>query len=793
MQKKPAYRKKNFSESDSAVSLVDVCCDFQALLICMIDKKGVLLSVNQKGCLIIGKKEADLIGSPFIDLLTDDSERVGFHDLLKKKKATFVHTEAHFEAHVKTTSGNILYGWTVACVHEMTCPDSGLVLIGVDLAHKRDIANRIREREERFRALVENTTDWIWEVDHAMRVTYSNDNCKTVTGYSSKELQGKKPFDFMDKKSAARIRQIFDDSKKTGDPIHALAYPIKTKKNKTIVLETNALPLWHKDGSFKGFRGVNRDISDAVRKTAELEKLINENAELSHTVESTPVIVFVWRAEEKWPIEFVTDNIRRFGYSRKDFLSGRILYSSIIHPDDRERVYTEVEQYSRDARCLSFEQEYRIYTKKGQIRWVDDRTTIRRNDQGQITHYHGVILDITKKKEVEIALRAIQNQQRAILDNIPDIAWLKDLESRFISVNKAFMKQCGKELAEIVGKTDFDFWDDAIAQKYRENDLEIIREKKSLRVEEPFIGCDGKPSTIETYKTPIYDDKGQVVGTTGIAHDMTERRKQESRLRLLSAAVEQSSEGLALISLSGILLYVNEAYAHMHGYTPDEMQGSSLTKYHSVQQMKGMIKARETALQDGFFKTELWQLHKSGSSFPSEVTISVLRDDLENLCGFIISTRDTSVQKMTEAALREKKDALEKKNIALNELLAQIELEKKYIKESVSANIEKLIFPLIAKMRSHAHHDVSKQLDILEANLSDLCSSFGQRISQKALLLTPREIEICNMIKSGMSNKEISELLHVSLETIETHRSNIRKKLELTNKNVNLSVYLQSI
>ena len=82
---------------------------------------------------------------------------------------------------------------------------------------------------------------------------------------------------------------------------------------------------------------------------------------------------------------------------------------------------------------------------------------------------------------------------------------------------------------------------------------------------------------------------------------------------------------------------------------------------------------------------------------------------------------------------------------------------------------------------------------MLESNLTDLTSSFGQKISDKTLLLTPREIEICNLIKNGISNKEISEILHISLETTETHRSNIRRKLGIANKSVNLAVYLQSM
>lgn len=793
MNKNDLKKKKYVSTEQPVQDLIEVCCDFQAFLVCVLDKKGIILTANKNCCLLFARKEDQLRGNSFVDLMTDRSSRTHFRTMIKQKPQKRRSADAYCEVLINSAKGNILYGLTLCALDERSSSDMAFVLIGVDIQSKKHISNRIREREERFRLLVEHTTDWIWEVDHTLRVTYSNNNCKKVLGYTRKELIGKKPFDFMDRKEGRHLKEIFSQSQKKRTPIHGLAYSVLTKKGMTIIIETNALPLWHHDGSFKGFRGINRDITESVRKTAELQTVIKEKEELARTIESTPVVVFVWRAEDNWPIDFVTDNIRTFGYDPKDFLSGRLTYASIIHPDDVVRVYEEVNQYSMNPACTSFEQEYRIISKNGQVYWIDDRTTIQRDKNGKITQYQGVILDITQKKEAENKVRLIQNQQRAILDNIPDIAWLKDLESRFITVNKAFLMQCGKVLSEVIGKTDFDFWDEAIAHRYRENDLQIIKSKQSLCVEEPFVGCDGSLSTIETYKTPIYDDAGAVIGTTGIAHDITERRKRESQLRLLSAAVEQSSEGHALISLSGDFLYVNKAYAAMHGYAPTDMQGTSWSRYHSVEQMKCMLRAKETALKKGSFKGELLQLHKDGRSFPSDVSISVLRDELENVSGFIISARDISLQKKTKDALREKKEALEKKNIALNELLAQIELEKKYIKEGVAANIEKLILPIVSKLRTYTQQDAATYLDMLEMNLADMCSSFGQRISQKSLLLTPREIEICNMIKSGMSNKEISELLHVSLETIETHRSNIRKKLDLTNKNVNLSVYLQSI
>jgi PAS domain S-box-containing protein len=117
-------------------------------------------------------------------------------------------------------------------------------------------------------------------------------------------------------------------------------------------------------------------------------------------VESSPVILFRWRAAEGWPVELVSENISQFGYTPEELLSGETPYASIVHPDDLERVGREVTEYSASG-VDSFEQEYRIVTKDGQVRWTDDRTVIVRDAQGNITHYEGIVIDSTERKRAE--------------------------------------------------------------------------------------------------------------------------------------------------------------------------------------------------------------------------------------------------------------------------------------------------------------------------------------------------------------------------------------------------------
>lgn len=147
-----------------------------------------------------------------------------------------------------------------------------------------------------------------------------------------------------------------------------------------------------------------------------------------------------------------------------------------------------------------------------------------------------------ERKQTEESLRMARHQQQAMLDNIPDMVWLKDRESRFIAVNAALAKACGALPSEVVGKTDFDFWPPDLATLYREDDARVMASAKQVRTEEPLIDAMGKKIWIETIKMPVFDNGGTVIGTTGIARDISQRREAELRLRENEARLAKAQQ-----------------------------------------------------------------------------------------------------------------------------------------------------------------------------------------------------------------------------------------------------------
>ena len=123
--------------------------------------------------------------------------------------------------------------------------------------------------------------------------------------------------------------------------------------------------------------------------------------ELEIVINNSPVIVFLWKYEEGWPIEFVSKNVVRLSYDVEDFTSNRILYRDLVYPEDIEKMESELNM-NVETGCVDYTSEYRILTKSGEIRWVDERTVIQRNSTGEI-NLQGIILDITEHKKAEDA------------------------------------------------------------------------------------------------------------------------------------------------------------------------------------------------------------------------------------------------------------------------------------------------------------------------------------------------------------------------------------------------------
>ncbi|MFC1925553.1 helix-turn-helix transcriptional regulator [Chloroflexota bacterium] len=136
--------------------------------------------------------------------------------------------------------------------------------------------------------------------------------------------------------------------------------------------------------------------------------------------------------------------------------------------------------------------------------------------------------------------------------------------------------------------------------------------------------------------------------------------------------------------------------------------------------------------------------------------------------------------------------ALQESNIAIRTVLARIEEEKNEFCRNIKVNVDKVLVPILQALALELPRTQSKYIEMLRINLEEITSPFIRHLSNKYHSMTPTEISICNMIQNGMTTSEIAEARGVSIATINRHRENIRRKLNITNSGVNLATLLQS-
>ncbi|QDF98172.1 hypothetical protein CJ010_17300 [Azoarcus sp. DD4] len=208
-----------------------------------------------------------------------------------------------------------------------------------------------------------------------------------------------------------------------------------------------------------------------------------------------------------------------------------------VHPDDLARC-TSAHDRAFAAR-EPFWVEYRLRRRDGVYRWLLDTAGPRYDSRGAFLGYIGYCVDITARRQAEDALTQRERYQRALLDNFPFLVWLKDTRGCFLAVNATLAQAFGyTDTDALVGKTDFDITATALAEGYRAGDIEVLTSRRQLNIEEHIV-YQGVQRWFETYKAPVFDEHGGLLGTVGFSRDITHRKDAEAALLRLKNTLEE--------------------------------------------------------------------------------------------------------------------------------------------------------------------------------------------------------------------------------------------------------------
>ena len=398
---------------------------------------------------------------------------------------------------------------------------------------------------------------------------------------------------------------------------------------------------------------------------------------------------------------------------RRDILEGRTVME--VFPDERGKRMEERLRRNFAGETVGFETNF-----NGRVYWTQQAPLHDSIGEAII-----LTLDITERKQVEDALRQSEERFSRFMQQLPGLAWIKDVEGRYVYANAAAERAFGTSLEKLYGKTDDDIFPPEFATQFRRNDEQALQDEKGIQVIETLRHEDGLHySLVSKFPIPGADGNTALIG--GTAFDITERRRAEEALReseeRFRAILRQATAGIVRKDANGRLIFVNDAFCNMLGYPESELLDKTMWDVIHPDDILENKRSYERLMKEGIpFKLERRFLRKDGSVIWVDASVSPIMDSQGKPQSAVAVEVDITGRKQAEEALRELNLQLEDRVLsrtaklrAVNQTLREEIAERKRVETALRKseaaareNEEKLstLFELLPVGISFLDHD----------------------------------------------------------------------------------------
>jgi PAS domain S-box-containing protein len=425
----------------------------------------------------------------------------------------------------------------------------GLGLLGIVLGitEQKRLEQEVWEQEERFRAFLNNSHDILCRIDaQGLLHTLNPPAAEKILGRAPNQGEAV-PLDWVHPEDRQNVANALEQLKARPGETLSFIYRAQHADGQWVWLESLCTNLLE-DPSVQGIVSSTRDITQ--QKQVELA-LRESEARFREIAEAVPVVFFVYSADLSQSLYKSPQSEKIWSYTAEEFRRKPDLWKDRIHFEDLPRVLQAAARATQEAQQIT----YRLFHRDGRLRWL--RTSCRPilNEQQEVIRIVGITEDITEQKEAELALQESEARLRAILDGIPFSIFLKDLEGRYLHVNKTYLQQRGCKAEELFGKLDSELFASEEALEFRDQDQKVLQSPHPVSYERTFFR-DGKRLTQWVTKFALRDQQGSPYAVCGIAVDITPLKqaqdlllKEAERERLLGALLRRIRQDLDLQSI----------------------------------------------------------------------------------------------------------------------------------------------------------------------------------------------------------------------------------------------------
>jgi len=396
-----------------------------------------------------------------------------------------------------------------------------------DVTERKQALRALKDSERQHRVIVETVMDIVFMLDEKGCFNYFSPRVETVLGYGREQLMGQ-PFTHI--VAPEHVGLALENFRRgmRGEAIPLYEVELLCRDGRRVLMELNVTSLTDDRGRSIGRIGAARDITARREAEKKIRQLSDRRRELDGIINKSPAIVFLWKNDDGWPVELVSDNVRQLGYTPDDFYTQGLRYADIIHPDDLDSLRKQVAGSQQRPDSTDSIREYRIVTKTGDIRWVDDRTWIRRDNQGRVTHSQGIILDITERRRAEEELAHSREEYRHLVEDISDIIFTLDTEGYLTYISPVIEPMAGYRPDQMIGNHFSRFTHPGDVVCLQDIFADILN-GQSHRPEFRLVTRDRVTRFVRASCRP-FREHGRIVGITGVLTDITLHKQAENIL-----------------------------------------------------------------------------------------------------------------------------------------------------------------------------------------------------------------------------------------------------------------------
>jgi PAS domain S-box-containing protein len=355
--------------------------------------------------------------------------------------------------------------------------------------------------------------------------------------------------------------------------------------------------------------------------------------------------------------------------------------------------------------------KFRMQCKDGSYVWMLSQGALAERDrEGRPVRVVGTLKNINKRVNVLLQLEQSEAKLRAITENSRNIMVLKDMQGRYLHVNRRFEEAFGFSRNNVLGKTDLEVFPPDMARQYRENDRWTLSTGETYEVEEQAPSMDGTVYTYATIKIPICDERGQIHAICGMATDITERKCMEDELRVAAVAFE-TPIGMMVTDANQVIQRVNQAFIDSTGFTADQVVGKTPRCLQSGKHNAAFYRAMWRSIHEtGNWQGEIWGRRRDKVLYLKWLTISTVRDAAGRVSHYVGAESDISGRKQAEAALQALNRSLRKQKEQLRELVAKNEATRESERKHIAREV---------------HDELGQALSALRMDTSFIAMRFG--------------------------------------------------------------------